>query len=145
MKKLMLILAVLFGVMTASARDNYSHDVDVLPDAAKTVLSRNFKSDVSHIKIGKEFGKIRKYEVILTDGSEISFDKHGNWKDVEVGSTKSVPSGLIPSPIATFIDNNQSKAKVTGIEKNAYGYNVELSNGVDVKFSEKGKFLRYDD
>ncbi|MDE7409574.1 MAG: PepSY-like domain-containing protein [Muribaculaceae bacterium] len=144
MKKLMFILAVLFGVMTASARDNYSHDVDILPDAAKTVIDRNFKSDISHIKIGKEFGKIRKYEVILTDGCEISFDKHGNWKEVEVGSANSVPAALIPSPISTFITNNQSKAKVTGIEKNAYGYDVALSNGVDVKFSEKGKFIRYD-
>lgn len=141
----MFILAVLFGFMTASARDKYSHDVDILPEAAKTVLSQNFKSDVSHIKIGKEFGKIRKYEVILTDGSEISFDKHGNWKDIEVGRLKSVPSGLIPSPISKFIKSNQEKAKVTGIEKKAYGYEVELSNGVDVRFSEKGKFLRYDD
>lgn len=144
MKKLIFIIAFLFGVITASARDNYSHDIDILPDAAKTVLSRNFRSDISHIKIGKEFGKIRKYEVILTDGSEITFDKHGNWKDVEVSSARSVPSGLIPSPISKFIIKNQSKAKVTGIEKRAYGYDVELSNGVDVKFSEKGKFLRYD-
>lgn len=145
MKKLMLILTVLFGVMTASGRDNYSHDVNILPLAARTVLSKNFKSGVSHIKIGKEFGKIRKYDVILTDGSEISFDKHGNWKDVEVGYASSVPSGLIPSAISSFVKSNQGKAKVTGIEKKAYGYDVELSNGIDVMFSEKGKFLRYDD
>lgn len=145
MKKLMLILAVLFGAMTATARDNYSHDEAILPDVARTMLSENFKSDVSHIKVGKEFGQIRKYEVILTDGSEISFDKHGNWSDVEVGRTSSVPSAFILSPIAKFISANQNGAKVTGIEKKAYGYEVELSNGVDVRFSLKGKFLRYDD
>ncbi|MDE5851076.1 MAG: PepSY-like domain-containing protein [Muribaculaceae bacterium] len=144
MKKFMLILAVLFGVMTASARDNYSHDVEILPAAAKIMLKENFKSDVSHIKIGKEFGQIRKYEVILTDGTEVSFDKHGNWKDVEVGRNSSVPAAFMLSPIATFIKENQGKAKVTGIEKKSYGYEVELSNGVDVRFSEKGKFLRYD-
>lgn len=142
---MILILAVLFGFMTASARDNYSRDVNILPEAAQTVLSRNFSSVISHIKVGKEFGKIRKYDVILTDGSEISFDKHGNWKDVEVSRANTVPSGLIPSPITTFIKDNQQNAKVTGIEKNAYGYEVELSNGVDIRFSEKGKFLRYDD
>lgn len=145
MKKLMLILAVLFGVMTASARDNYSHDVNILPEAAQADLNRNFKAPVSHIRIGKEFGQIRKYEVILYDGSEISFDKHGAWKDVEVSSTAEVPAGMIPSPILKFIKDNQAKAKVTGIEKKAYGYDVELSNGVDVKFSSKGKFIRYDD
>lgn len=145
MKKLILFLAVIFGVMTASARDNYSHDVGILPEAAKIMLKENFKSSVSHIKIGKEFGQIRKYEVIMTDGSEISFDKHGNWKDVEVGREASVPGAFIPSPIAAFISQNQAKAKVTGIEKKAYGFEVELSNGVDIRFSQKGKFLRYDD
>ena len=145
MKKLMLLIAVFFTVMTATARDNYSHDVSILPAAAKTMLSENFKSSVSHIKIGKEFGQIRKYDVIMTDGSEISFDKHGNWKDVEVSRSSSVPAAFIPSPISTFIRTNQGKANVTGIEKKAYGYEVELSNGVDVRFSAKGKFLRYDD
>lgn len=141
----MLILAVLFGVMTATARDNYSHDVNILPKAAKIMLSENFKSGISHIKIGKEFGQIRNYEVILTDGSEISFDKHGNWKDVEVSQAESVPNAFILSPISTFVKQNQGDAKVTGIVKKAYGYDVELSNGIDVRFTAKGKFLRYDD
>ena len=145
MKKLMLILAVLFGAMTATARDNYSHDVNILPKAAKTMLSENFKSGVSHIKIGKEFGQIRKYNVVMTDGTEISFDKHGNWKDVEVAHDSVVPVAFIPSAINTFVKEKQGTAKVTGIEKKAYGYDVELSNGVDVRFTAKGKFLRYDD
>lgn len=145
MKRIMMILAVLFGVMTASARDNYSHDVNILPEKAKASLSHDFKAPVSHIKIGKEFGQIRKYDVILTDGSEISFDKHGVWKDVEVGGKSEVPAGLIPHPIMKFIKENQSQARVTGIEKKSFGYEVELSNGVDVRFSAKGKFLRYDD
>ncbi len=145
MKKLFLLLAVVLGIATASARNNYSHDINILPETAQTVLKENFKADVSHIKIGKEFGRIREYDVVMTDGSEISFDKHGNWKEVEVGQSTSVPTALIPNPIKTFVNENQKKAKVTGIEKKNYGYDVELSNGQDVKFTEKGKFIRYDD
>ncbi len=145
MKKLFLLLAVVIGVATASARNNYSHDINILPEAAQTTLKENFKSEVSHIKIGKEFGKIREYEVVMTDGSEISFDKHGIWKDVEVRQTYAVPSDLIPNPIKTFVKENQKKASVTGIEKKNYGYEVELSNGQDVRFTEKGKFIRYED
>ncbi len=144
MKKLFLILAVVFGVISASARDKYSHDVSVLPESAQTVLKQNFKSEVSHIKIGKEFGRIREYDVVMTDGSEISFDKHGNWKEVEMSSRTSVPTALIPSPIKAFVKENQKKATVTGIEKKNFGYEVELSNGQDVRFTEKGKFIRYD-
>lgn len=145
MKRLMFILAVLFGFMNVSARDNYSHDVNILPKAARIVLIENFKSGVSHIKIGKEFGQIRKYDVIMTDGSEICFDKHGVWKDVEVSHMSEVPVAMILPPIAKFIRENQGKAKVTGIEKKAYGYEVELSNGIDIRFSPKGKFIRYED
>lgn len=145
MKKFFLIFALLLGIASASARDNYTHDVNVLPSSAQTMLKQNFKADVSHIKIGKEFGKIRKYEVILTDGSEITFDKHGNWKDIEVSRYAAVPAVLIPNPISNFVKSNQNKQKVTGIEKNNYGYDVELSNGVEMKFTEKGKFLCYDD
>ena len=145
MKKLFFVFAFIIGVFTISARDNYSHDVNILPEAAQIVLKQNFKSDVSHIKIGKEFGRIREYDVILTDGSEISFDKHGNWKEVETRRSASVPSALIPRPISNFIHDNQQSANVTGIEKKNYGYEVELSNGKDIRFTEKGKFIRYDD
>ena len=145
MKKLFLMFAFFIGVLSVSARDNYSHDVNILPETAQTVIKQNFKSDVSHIKIGKEFGRIREYDVILTDGSEISFDKHGNWKEVETRRTASVPQALIPGPITKFVKANQKSANVTGIEKKNYGYEVELSNGKDVKFTEKGKFIRYDD
>ena len=140
-----MILAVVFGIITASAGNNKSHDVSVLPEQAQQVLKQNFKSEISHIKIGKEFGQIREYDVVMTDGSEIYFDKHGNWKEVEVSPKMSVPSAIIPNPIITFVKDNQKEAKVTGIEKKNYGYEVELSNGMDVRFTEKGKFIRYDD
>lgn len=84
MKKILLIMAVIVGVFSASARDTYSGDVNVLPTAARTILKNNFKSDVNHIKIDKDFGRVSEYDVILNDGSEISFDRNGNWKDIEV-------------------------------------------------------------
>ena len=142
MKKLSLIFAIFFGVLSVSAR-NYTHDINVLPEQAHAIIAENFNSEISHIKIGKEFGQIRAYDVVMTDGSKISFDKHGNWKEVEVGGSKAVPAALIPRPIKTFVKDNQNAVKVTGIEKNNYGYDVELSNGMDAKFTEKGKFISY--
>ena len=145
MKKIFLLLAVLFGVITASARGNYTHDVNVLPETARATIEQNFNADVNHIRIGKDFGRIRQYDVVMTDGTEIYFDKHGNWTEIEAARGGSVPANLFPNPITTFVKENQKKVKVTGIEKKAFGYEVELSNGMDVQFSEKGKFLRYDD
>ena len=144
MKKLMLILAVIIGAFTASARNNYSHNPADLPNSAQTILKNNFKAGVNHIKIEKDFGKIKEYDVVLTDGTEVSFDSHGNWKDIEVRQNASVPSSLVPKAITEYIKLNQKKVKITGIEKNRSGYEVELSNGVEIKFNSEGQFLRYD-
>lgn len=145
MKKLLFVFAILFGFLTASARGTYSHDVKILPPTAQETLKQNFKADVSHIKIEKEFGRVREYDVVLTDGSEITFDKRGNWKEIEMCQSVSVPSGLLPHPIASYVKQNQKQANVSGIEKTNSGFDVELSNGKDMKFTPKGKFIRYDD
>lgn len=145
MRKLLFMMAIMAGFFTASARDTYSHDVNVLPMAAQIVVKNNFKAGVNHIKIDKEFGRVSEYDVILTDGTEITFDRNGNWKDIEVRRNGSVPAAFVPAAISTYVKQNQKKAKIVGIEKNRSGYDVELSNGVDMKFNTDGKFVRYDD
>lgn len=144
MKKFILFFTLIISVISVSARSNYSHNVADLPMAAQTTLKNNFKASLSHIKIEKDFGKVSEYDVILTDGSEITFDRNGNWKEIEVKNTSSIPSALIPVAIDTYVKNNQKKVKITGIEKSRSGYEVELSNGVEMKFDLNGKFLRYD-
>lgn len=144
MKKLLLILALVLCVGSMSARDRYTHDVKVLPVAAQTVIKNNFKAEVSHIKIDKEWGRVSEYDVILTDGTEITFDKSGNWKDIEVRGNGSVPSAFVPSGVAEYVKKNHKKTTIVGIEKKSSGYDVELSDGVEMKFNTQGRFLRYD-
>ncbi len=145
MKRILMILAIVLGVVAgASAKDTYAHDASVLPKAAQTELAKNFKAKVSLVKIDKDFGRISEYEVILDDGTEVTFDKNGNWENVEVNNSKSVPSAYVPKAIADYVKKNQNGARIVGIEKERNGYEVELSNGVDMKFDKAGNFLRYD-
>lgn len=144
MKKILFIIALILGAASASATRNYSRDMNILPDTAKEVISQNFKSPVSHIRIGREFGRIREYDVVLKDGSEIYFDKRGVWKEIEVGEASAVPTALVPHPIQSYVKDHH-KTRVVGIEKTNSGFDVELSNGQEIKFTEKGKFIRYDD
>lgn len=145
-KKILLMLVAVIGISTAAgAKDTYSRDVSVLPKAAQTVLSQNFKSGVSVIKIDKDFGRISEYEVILTDGVEITFDRNGNWENIEVPNQSSVPAAFVPNAISAYVKANQPGQRIVGIDKERSGYDVELSNGVDMKFNKEGKFLRYDD
>ena len=146
MKKFLIALFVIIGFSAASfAKDNYAHDASVLPKGAQATLAKNFKSKVSLVKIDKDFGRISEYEVIMSDGSEVTFDKDGNWKDVEVNVSKSVPSGFILPTIAGFVKSNHKGQRIVGIEKNRSGYEVELSNGVEMKFDKQGNFVKFDD
>lgn len=145
MKKLMMIAVMALSVVfAASARDEYSRDVNVLPIAAKTILKNNFKSGVNHIKIDRELGNIKDYTVILVDGTEVEFDKYGNWTDIEVAPNKSVPVNMLPKGIMDYVKANQKGTRIVGIEKNRNGYDVELSNGVEMKFNSDGVFKKYD-
>lgn len=146
MKRLILILAAALGIgLAASARGNYAHDASVLPEAARTTIANNCKAKVSLVKIDKSLGRVDEYEVILTDGTEITFDRNGNWKSVETAKNKQVPDAFVPKTIKTFVSKNHGGTKIVGLEKERHGYDVELSNGIDMKFDKNGNFVRYDD
>lgn len=139
-------MLLVLGVTAAmSAADSYAHDASVLPEVAKTTIKNNFKSKVSLVKIDKTLGSIDDYEVIMTDGTEIEFDRSGNWKNVETSIKSSVPNGFIPKEAMTFINSKHNGKKVVGIEKKRYGFEIELSDGIDIKFDQNGKFIKYDD
>lgn len=145
-KKILFTMIAVLGISTAAmAKDTYAHDASVLPEAARTVLANNFKAQVSLVKIDKDFGRVSDYEVILTDGTEITFDRNGNWDNVEVGVNGNIPSAFIPNEIAQYVKKNQPGQKIVGIDKERSGYDVELANGVDMKFNKQGQFVRYDD
>ncbi len=136
------MMAVTFsGVAMA---DTYAHSDEVLPEAAKSVIKKNFKAGVSVVKIDKDLGRISEYEVILKDGSEVSFDSKGNWKDVEVAADKSVPSAFVLKPIQDYVKKNHPGQNIVGVEKERNKIEVTLSNGIEMKFDEAGKFLKYD-
>ena len=146
MKKFLLAIFATIGfAVFAQARDTYSHDASVLPKAAQTTIANNFKAKVSVVKIDKDFGRISEYEAILTDGTEISFDHDGNWDNMEVNKSASVPTSLIPEPIRVYVNQNQKGQRIVGVDKERHGYDIELSNGIDMKFDKDGNFLRYDD
>lgn len=138
--------ALALGISFAgSARDSYAHDGSVLPEAAQATINNNFRAKVSVVKIEKTMGRVTEYEVTLNDGSEISFDRSGNWDNVEVAKASAVPRGFVPSKVSDYVKSHHSGCRIVGIDKERHGYDVELSNGIDIKFDRDGNFMRYDD
>lgn len=146
MKKLLVMLAVaVCGCLVAKASDEIVRDVSYLPKTAQTFISGNFKENISFIKIEKTLGFITDYEVVLTDGTEVKFDRNGNWDSVEMPSSKAVPAKLVPSEIANYVRKNYPKQRIVSIDKESHGYDVELQNGLDLVFNKAGQFKKIDD
>lgn len=144
--KCLIALAAAIGMTSCmQAKDTYSHDISVLPQNAQQTLKKNFKSPVSVIKIDKDFGFVSDYEAILEDGTEVSFTRDGVWDNVEVRHGGAVPAAFIPAPIATFLKQRHPGQNVVGIDKERHGYDVELTNGIEIKFNKQGQFIGYDD
>lgn len=146
MKKIILLLALSFGMaFSGMAKDTYAHDASALPQAAQTTVTNNFKAKVSVVKIEKTMGRVHEYEAVLSDGTEISFDRNGNWDNIEVANNASIPARLIPAGITEYVNSHHPHTRIVGINKERHGYDIDLSNGIEMKFDKNGQFIRYDD
>jgi len=140
---LIIVVIAMAGAVSASA-DKYTRDASVLPPAAIVTLDKYFKSKVSLVKTDTSYGRVREYEVILKDGTEVSFDRSGNLKEIETSKSSKVPDALVPRTILDFVKSHQNKARVIGMEIDRKGYDITLSNGVEVEFDSNGNFIKYD-
>ena len=145
MRKLFLAIG-LFAILSVAfiSCDNNTKDVTVLPAAAQTVLKNDFKSEISNIEIDKKDGVIKEYDVKLVNGMKIEFDTLGVWKEIKAPKDGEVPQALIPDTIMNFVNEKYPEIKVRKIQKEPYGYEVDLSNKTELQFDHNGGFIKED-
>ncbi len=146
MKKIVAMLVMaLFAVQFAVAGDVVTKDVSKLPAQARELIAKNFpKAKVSYIKIDKDLFKSTTYETTLSNGTEIEFNSKGEWLEVDC-KKETVPAYFVTDEIGKYIRANFAGQRIVQISRDRKGYDVELSNGLDVKFDRYGGFLKLDD
>ena len=83
-----------------------------LPATAQTFINQTFPgATIMYAEIDDG-----KYEVHLNDGTEINFDRKGNWDKVDC-KLKAVPAHLIPATIASNVETQFSGTVITKIDK----------------------------
>lgn len=85
-----------------------------------------------------------KYDVVLSDGTEINFDTDNEWDKIDCHMT-AVPTALVPAPIATYCKTNFPGVVITKVDKEFNGYDVELANDMELKFNKQGALMSMDD
>ncbi|MBC8644054.1 PepSY-like domain-containing protein [Flavobacterium lindanitolerans] len=55
-----------------------------------------------------------------------------------------VPTAIVPEAITTYVTANYAGQTINTIEIERTGYDIELSNGLDLVFDSRGQFIRID-
>lgn len=136
------------ALTSCSNDDNSSNnetliEASALPELARTFIATHFP-DATYVRIEKQNiadadGSI--YDVHLSNGFEIDFDTNGNWTDVD-GNFTAVPPAIVPETITNYVTANYPDLFISTIEIETTGYDVELSNDLDLIFNSQGEFVR---
>ena len=141
-----LFLALLCLVMqpATSFADDFPIPVSQLPVSVKE-FAQNYFPDLKIIYAERdnEMGG-KKYEIRLSDGTKIEFDRKGKWDKVDC-IMNAVPQALIPETIAACVEATFPDNVITKIDKERYGYEIELSNDLELKFNKRGNLIGMDD
>lgn len=142
MKKVILLGLVMFSYFSFAQKRVIKFEE--LPSNSMQFIKKHFsKSPVTSVIKDDEITDID-YKVILNDGTKISFDRNGEWDEIDSMNGK-IPAALIPEKISSYVNANYKGFYITSIDKGFRKYKIELSNGLDLEFDKQGNFLRIDD
>ena len=141
----LLALGVFALVLLMTACSDKPVTAEQMPEPIKAFVEQNFpEQPITYAEKDIEgFGS--QYDVVLSDGTRIEFDNDNVWDKIECPMTNPVPTALIPAAIATHIQANYPDAMILKIDKEHDGYEVELANGLELKFNKQGVFTGMDD
>ena len=147
MKKTFITLAIaatcIFSI-SSNAQERPS-TVDKLPATAREFLNTHFKGLTVAFVVEDPKMTGTEYEVTYTDRTEVDFNTTGEWSSIE-RKYSAVPDSVIPKQISEYIANgNFAGQHIRKIEKGRNFWELELSNGLELKFDKKFNMVRYDD
>lgn len=142
MKKLIVIFACLIS-MQAWADNDRPIAVTDLPVEAQTFLNTYFAdSKVAFVKEETDFFEVT-YDVLFADGSSVEFSNSGKWTDVRCRA-RAVPDAIVPAEITNYVNTTYAGAVILSIERGRYAYEIELSNGWEIKFDTRFNVIDID-
>ncbi|HIY13891.1 MAG TPA: PepSY-like domain-containing protein [Candidatus Alistipes cottocaccae] len=146
MKKIMLTAALLFAGITASLADNDRPiALDKLPAAAQTFLKTHFADLTLAYAVEDPKFVGSEYEVTYTDRTEVDFRSNGEWSSVE-RRYAAVPASVVPTQISDYVAKSSfSNQYIKKVERDAYTWEIELSNGIEIKFDKEFRVIDIDD
>ena len=117
--------------------------LEQLPAPAQQFLKEYFPSaDIASVREESSFPR-RELDVFFHDGTHIEFSAEGQWQ--ELSSREALPQGIVPRSIASYVSEHYPMQPVVHIERRGKGWEVELTNGMELKFDSYFQLIEVDD
>ena len=144
-KKFMFIIAsMLMFAGIASADNDRIIPFEQLPAKAQKFMKKYFPNEkVSYVKEESDFMELS-YEVILTKGTKVEFSGQGEWKEVDCRYS-TLNEELVPVQIREYVKTNFPDTQFVQIEKGYRGYEVKLTNRLELTFDNQFRLVDIDD
>ena len=91
-------------------------------------------------------------DVTLSDYTQIGFSGNlfGNlkWDEVDcrhASLSTTVPAELVPVEITNYVNRIHGSQSITKISKDNRGWDIELSNGIEIEFDKRFNVVDFDD
>lgn len=141
----LLLMLLMMTTCLACARDEVTTDTRRLPEAAQTFLAEHFPTAaVTYIKIDHDFLSGSEYTVRLADGTEVDFDKAGQWTEVDCGR-RAVPAALVPDYAVRETSRQFPQEPIVKVERKRGRIEVELANDLSFRFDRRGRLVEVED
>ena len=68
--------------------------------------------------------------------SSVDFNSKGQWTEVDCDGSE-VPDAIVPVQIMTYVKGTYPNSRIKEIEKDRRGYEIKLSNNLELSFDKK--------
>ncbi len=137
------MIATLMGSTSLIGRDRPVR-YDQLPAKARQTIETHFPGTTLSYATFDNDPFEQHYEVVLTNGIKIDFRKNGEWRTIDC-ERSAVPTALLPASVLDFVRSHHPNNQVVEIDRDGREMDVQLNNGMDLKFTPSGRFKYYDD
>lgn len=145
MKRIFTFLVLTLSLASAAMAGDRHISFGQLPDAAKSFINTNFSEETVALAT-KDFGfSGTSYDVRFVSGLKIEFNGKGEWTEMESGRSV-LSEKFIPEQIKKYVSGRWSGAKYRKIDKKkAGGFEVKLTNGLEIEFDRNFNVVDIDD
>ena len=116
--------------------------VSELPAEMKAYISTHFPSNTILQVVKDVDGLTKTYDVLLSERISLEFNRQKEIIDID--SDIALPNSVIPEQIRQYVTANYPSNVITDWELDDRNQQVQLNNGLDLKFNMNGDFLRID-